>query len=220
VLSECDINHIITDAENNWQDLYKIKDAQFPVPFPYVMTCLMVGASFDPQERYNCAMPHVEPFGMPFDKGDNNDGITVIDISDLNTVKYCFVFLDSSEIGQLETNTPLTGQKYVCAYLQQNDNEEDDEENSDEESADGDVTEWVKDSTGRWMSVHKQQTDVDELIENRVTPDDDTDADDTDDDALMEAALEADGTKTMDVTLDDMQILNSVWPDFNCPTPV
>jgi hypothetical protein len=28
---------------------------------------------------------------MGFDQGDNNDGITVIDITDLESVKYCFV---------------------------------------------------------------------------------------------------------------------------------
>lgn len=49
VLSECDINHMITDAEDNWQDFYQsegLKEAQLPVPFPYVMTYLIVGASF------------------------------------------------------------------------------------------------------------------------------------------------------------------------------
>jgi len=181
VLSECDINDIITDAEKNWRDLYRTEDAQFPVPFPYVMTCLIVGASFNPKERYNYAMPHVEPFGMPFDQGDNNDGITVIDISDLNAVKYCFVFLDSSELGQWKTNTPLTHEEYIDAYLHRNDDEDDDEKNSDEESADDDAMEWTKDSSGHWTPVPNEQADVAEIIENRVPPYTDFNLNDNDD---------------------------------------
>lgn len=75
---------------------------------------------------------------MPYNGGDNNDGITVIDISDLNAVKYCFVFLDLiSNSGREETNTPLTGEEYVDVYLHRNDDEENsDEENSDEENSD------------------------------------------------------------------------------------
>lgn len=98
------------------------------------MTCLIIGASFDPDTCYNYAMPHVLPFGMPFDGGDNNDGITIIDITDLRKVKHSFAFLtdvpefnpedadEEDEEGEgdiddeIPSFTPLSGLQYEAAY--------------------------------------------------------------------------------------------------------
>lgn len=104
------------DAEKTWQDVYQTPYAQPIVPFSYVMTCLIVGASFNPETRYNYAMPHIGPFGMPFDGGDNNDGITVIDITKLSAVKYCFVFLYSSTQDDEIPMMPLSAARYNSAY--------------------------------------------------------------------------------------------------------
>ena len=42
------------------------------VPFPFVMTCLVTGASFDVDGYFHAVT--VEPFYMKFDEGDNNNG--------------------------------------------------------------------------------------------------------------------------------------------------
>ena len=43
------------------------------VPFPFISTCLITGAAFDPQEGYYHGVM-VEPFHMAYDEGDNNNG--------------------------------------------------------------------------------------------------------------------------------------------------
>ena len=67
----------------SWED--------FEVPFPFITTCLLLGASFDVNEVYNSRVT-LEPFNMAFNGGDNGDGITIIDITNLTHVRYCFVF--------------------------------------------------------------------------------------------------------------------------------
>jgi hypothetical protein len=62
-----------------------------PCRFPFVTTCVVVGTVFDRHTATRAAMAHEEPYNLGFDQGDNNDGITVIDISDLDNVRYCFV---------------------------------------------------------------------------------------------------------------------------------
>ncbi|VUC29121.1 unnamed protein product [Clonostachys rosea] len=89
-------------------------------PFPFITTCLMMGTSFN-QETSHASVVHEEPFGMGFDQGDNNDGITVIDITDLNNVKYCFVnftgdYADENGEPQGPLYQPLTGWQYIKNY--------------------------------------------------------------------------------------------------------
>ena len=67
---------------------------------------------------------------MAFNGGDNNDGITVIDITNLTHVRYCFVFfLDDLWIEEEEDEkgdtawgssprmTPLSGPMYLSDYF-------------------------------------------------------------------------------------------------------
>lgn len=42
------------------------------VPFPFVATCLIMGASFNVNGYFHGVS--IEPFHMPFDGGDNNNG--------------------------------------------------------------------------------------------------------------------------------------------------
>ena len=42
------------------------------VPFPFIATCLVLGASYDPSGYFH--QTHIEPFYMPYNGGDNNDG--------------------------------------------------------------------------------------------------------------------------------------------------
>ena len=104
------------------------------VPFPFITTCLLLGASFDMKDGYNRTLT-MEPFNMAFDQGDNMDGITVIDITDLSHVRYCFVLLadfylfqrdpdeepedeepeDEEPVNDLQM-TPLSGPIYLGVY--------------------------------------------------------------------------------------------------------
>jgi hypothetical protein len=94
------------------------------VPFPFISTCLLLGASFNIEDGYNADVT-LEPFNMAFNGGCNNDGITVIDITDLSHVRYCFVlwarceapYFDRVEGSQnvLEMR-PLSGPTYLGAY--------------------------------------------------------------------------------------------------------
>jgi hypothetical protein len=110
--------------QRSWED--------FEVPFPFITTCLLLGASFDVKAVYNDRLT-LEPFNMPFNGGDNNDGITVIDITDLTHVRYCFVFwrdwrseweAEEEEEGEEEDTEwgsgprmiPLSGPMYLSAY--------------------------------------------------------------------------------------------------------
>jgi hypothetical protein len=54
---------------------------------------------------------------MPYDGGDNNNGITVLDITDLENVRYCFVDFHGMESeGEVDLMTPLSATTYLRAY--------------------------------------------------------------------------------------------------------
>jgi hypothetical protein len=116
----------------SWED--------FEVPFPFITTCFLLGASFDVKPVCNSRVT-LEPFNMAFNGGDNNDGITVIDITNLTHVRYCFVFWrdwraerrmmmeegeeveeeEEEEEGDTEWGSgprmiPLSGPMYLSAY--------------------------------------------------------------------------------------------------------
>ena len=42
------------------------------VPFPFITTSLVLGASYDSSGYFH--QTHIEPFYMPYNGGDNNDG--------------------------------------------------------------------------------------------------------------------------------------------------
>ncbi|KAL8831565.1 MAG: hypothetical protein Q9170_005234 [Blastenia crenularia] len=87
------------------------------IPFPFVMTCLIIGASFHVDGYYHGVL--VEPFYMKFDEGDNNNGITIFDITDLNNVRYCFVdFYGMESEREVELMTPLSARSYLEAYYE------------------------------------------------------------------------------------------------------
>ena len=45
------------------------------IPFPFIATCLITGASFQPEEGYYHGVL-VEPFYMAYNEGDNNNGMS------------------------------------------------------------------------------------------------------------------------------------------------
>ena len=83
-------------------------------PFPFVATCLTVGSSFDPDVGYQ-ARVHPLAFNTSLDEVDNNDGVTVVDISDADHLGYCFAFL--------ERRQPLKASAYLSQYVKAEDTE-------------------------------------------------------------------------------------------------
>lgn len=84
--------------------------------FPFIETCLALGTFIEPHTGYGTRVQTL-PFNMAFDAGDNNDGITVLDITDLSQVKYAFVIPDKRGVcAQNFRNMPLTAYEYVAGY--------------------------------------------------------------------------------------------------------
>lgn len=87
--------------------------------FPFVATCLLLGASVTPETGQGYNATH-EPFNMPLIAAP--EGCTVLDVTDPASVRYAFVFVlpqgDSPE-GLIRTafgNTPLTAWEYAAFY--------------------------------------------------------------------------------------------------------
>lgn len=97
-----------------------------PVRFPFISTCLVLGAGTERDLVWPSAV-HLEPQETGFDQGDNNEGITVLDISDLDNVRYCFTSWHrigdryNGDVVVQDTPPPLykpwTGWEYVRHYL-------------------------------------------------------------------------------------------------------
>lgn len=112
-----------------------------PVRFPFIATCLILGTSTD-SDNCTANIVHLEPQDLGFDQGDNNTGITVLDITDLDNVRYCFLAWhrvgwrysnddgeDDDEVGQAsvdeddipaELNKPWRGSEYMRHYIDKN----------------------------------------------------------------------------------------------------
>ena len=59
---------------------------------------------------------------MDFDEGDNNNGITIIDITNLKTPRYCFMdFYGMESMYEVDLMTPLSAKSYLWAYYDKND---------------------------------------------------------------------------------------------------
>jgi hypothetical protein len=84
-----------------------------------------VGSSLRPDEASH-AVTHVLSFNMTYDGGDNNNGITVLDITDLENVRYCFVDFHGMESeSEVDLMTPLSATTYLRAYEEFEGNVED-----------------------------------------------------------------------------------------------
>ncbi|CAH0055717.1 unnamed protein product [Clonostachys solani] len=106
-----------TPRESSWYTRFG------PCPFPFITTCLMMGASLNPDTLHAYIVTE-EPFGYPFDMGQSRHGITILDITDLDNVKYCFVHLAATnpESGLPCTPfQPLTGWQYIKSYYPEDD---------------------------------------------------------------------------------------------------
>jgi hypothetical protein len=108
--TEADIEALAT--RNGWD----APGNSVPCPFPFITTCLIAGASYNPESGTYSSV-HEERFGMAYNEGDNNDGITILDITTLSNIRYCFVdFKGISSRQEVPLHTPLDGWTYLRAY--------------------------------------------------------------------------------------------------------
>ncbi len=112
--------------EQSWKDEKRGVEGKAFVPFPMIATCLILGASFDSTDGYLHGVD-IEPFGMEYNEGDNNNGITIIDVSELHHVRYCFA--DISPWGMesqtpVPLMTPLSASAYLWSYYDESKKED------------------------------------------------------------------------------------------------
>lgn len=94
--------------------------AEIIAPFPFISTAFTLGSSFDPLHGiHNRVLPL--QFNTPFDGGDNNDGVTIIDVTQQARPRYCFVFFKTPENMDDDESiafmyTPLSASDYLKAY--------------------------------------------------------------------------------------------------------
>lgn len=87
--------------------------------FPFVATCLLLGASVTPETGHGYNATH-EPFNMPLVAAD--EGCTILDVTDPAAVRYAFVFVLPQKWppgGLIRTsfgNTPLSAWEYAAFY--------------------------------------------------------------------------------------------------------
>ncbi|KAJ0114401.1 hypothetical protein J7T55_010790 [Diaporthe amygdali] len=87
--------------------------------FPFIATCLMLGASVEPETGKGYNATH-EPFNMPLAAFD--EGCTILDVTDPAAVRYAFAFIlpqRTEPEGIIKTsfgNTPLTAWEYMEFY--------------------------------------------------------------------------------------------------------
>ncbi|KAF2237020.1 hypothetical protein EV356DRAFT_512294 [Viridothelium virens] len=93
----------------------KVDFQKIRVRFPFITTCLVLGASYDPASKYPSEV-HLLPFNMAFDQGDNNDGVTIVDITEPTHPAYCFLAVPGCQV-EAELMTPLRAVDYISAYL-------------------------------------------------------------------------------------------------------
>ena len=101
--------------EESWREM---SWGELKMPFPFITTCLLLGASFDVKTVYNSHIDQ-EPFNTAFDGGGIDDDITVIDITDLTHVRYCFMSWRDWRSGVEGKHglrmIPLSGSMYLSA---------------------------------------------------------------------------------------------------------
>ncbi|CAG9949916.1 unnamed protein product [Clonostachys rosea f. rosea IK726] len=83
-------------------------------PFSFISTCLTVG-SLHRTDGHPPAAIHELPFSLPFDDYQNGGGIIVIDITNLNKLKYCFAFTSRLR------SRPLSARQYLLTYYSEHD---------------------------------------------------------------------------------------------------
>lgn len=87
--------------------------------FPFIIICLVLGASFNLKREYNFGV-RVQFFNSRFDALENNDGITVLNITHPEHVRYCFVNFHEKDLSVKNDVImyPLTAKEYLREYYE------------------------------------------------------------------------------------------------------
>jgi hypothetical protein len=123
-----DCNYALTKTEDWWKSITRLYEGGrledcFAFPFPFIHTCLVLGAAYD--SRLDKPFPYFYPVSA-YETGttplsltfNNQSGFTIIDITDRNQLRYCFMFPP-------EPNLSMAGIEY----------EEDEDEEDEEDEA-------------------------------------------------------------------------------------
>lgn len=120
--TEADIKALTLRNDFTWP--MDEEDRHIPCPFPFITTCLIVGASCNPK-RGEWGSVSEEPFGIRYDRYDggySKNGIMVLDITELSEVRYCFLDVCGMESERkVPLHTPLSGWTYLRAYYDDSD---------------------------------------------------------------------------------------------------
>lgn len=127
---------------NNEEEYHPLINKTRRDEIPFLLKSLY---STNPEGYYHSVSVESKELADDPNLGDNNDGITIIDLRNIEKVKYCLMFLwdqeNDDEVVTIEAYKPLTAKEYVDFYYPQryldklfNYNEEGDEDSFKEET--------------------------------------------------------------------------------------
>jgi hypothetical protein len=73
----------VWDTKAHWDD--------FTPEFPFVSTCMLAGTGIDIVDGERYSRPRLYEWNWDFDRGDNNEGVAILDITEPGRVHYCFI---------------------------------------------------------------------------------------------------------------------------------
>ena len=84
--------------KSDWtKDIYDDQGKASSTVFPFIATCLSIGTALN-EESTETSNVFLLPIDIAYDGCDNDDGITVLDISDIGRTRYGLAFLSESEL--------------------------------------------------------------------------------------------------------------------------
>ncbi|KAF8800188.1 hypothetical protein BYT27DRAFT_7342549 [Phlegmacium glaucopus] len=90
-----------------------------PCPFAHFLVHSAWSSNLNYPDEFPASGSRMIPASRCTRRGDNNDGITIIDVTDPESPAYCFVSihgLDCEDTSNLPTMTPLSATQYLRAY--------------------------------------------------------------------------------------------------------
>lgn len=97
------------------------RDLPLPCPFPFITTCVIVGASCNPYLAYH-GSAHEDLSSMPrFNERQSSGIIIVLDITELGNLRYCFLDVCGMKSARkVPLHTPLNASTYLRAHYDDN----------------------------------------------------------------------------------------------------
>ncbi|KAK7427011.1 hypothetical protein QQZ08_006438 [Neonectria magnoliae] len=98
-----------------------ILDEDLPCPFPFITTCLFLGAGYQATTGQVHRVKEL-PHDIPYHSVRDTSGMTVLNITDLENIQYCFVL--PGHVPQTfhdQFHRPITGWEYHLGHYRSND---------------------------------------------------------------------------------------------------